>query len=78
MIIKVLGPGCDNCARLEARTHEALESLGIAATVEKVTDYGEIAAYGVMKTPGLVVDEQLVVSGRVPTATEIAQLLGSP
>ena len=77
MIIKVLGPGCDNCQRLEARTQEALDSLGIDATVEKVTDFGEIAGYGVMKTPGLVVDERLVVSGRVPTAAEIARLLAS-
>ena len=75
MIIKILGPGCDNCRRLETHTQEALTSLGMEADVEKVTDYGEIAGYGVMKTPGLVVDEQVVVSGRVPTATEIAALL---
>ncbi len=75
MIIKVLGPGCDNCRRLEAHTQQALTSLGMEAEVQKVTDFGEIAGYGVMKTPGLVVDEQVVVSGRVPTATEIASLL---
>jgi small redox-active disulfide protein 2 len=77
VIIKVLGPGCGNCERLEARTREALESLGLQATVAKVTDYGEIAGYGVMKTPGLVVDERVVVSGRVPTTSEIRQLLNS-
>ncbi len=75
MIVKVLGPGCSNCERLEARTNEALHTLGLEATVEKVTDYGEIAGYGVMRTPGLVIDEQLVVSGRVPTAAEITELL---
>lgn len=52
MIIKILGPGCDNCARLESRTREAVESLGCDATIEKVTDFGEIAGYGVMRTPG--------------------------
>lgn len=72
MNVKILGPGCKNCERLEARTREALQELGLDASVEKVTDYAQIAAYGVMKTPGLVVDEQVVVSGRVPTAREIA------
>lgn len=75
MIIKVLGPGCDNCARLESRTREALESLGWEATIEKVTDFGEIAGYGVMSTPGLVVDDKVLVSGRVPTVAEISRLL---
>lgn len=75
MIIKVLGPGCSNCERLEVRTREALDDLGLDATLEKITDYGEIAGYGVMRTPGLVVDEQLVVSGRVPTTGELTELL---
>ena len=75
MRIKVLGPGCANCKRLEERTREAVESLGLDAEIEKVTDYADIAGYGVMKTPGLVVDERLVVSGRVPTTREIAALL---
>ena len=75
MFIKVLGPGCANCKRLEERTREAVASLGLDAEIEKVTDYADIAGYGVMKTPGLVVDERLVVSGRVPTTREIAALL---
>ena len=75
MIIKILGSGCANCVRLEANTKQALSTLGLDATVEKVTDYGDIASYGVMKTPGLVVDEQVLVSGRVPDAKEIATLL---
>ena len=75
MIIKILGSGCANCVRLEANTKQALSTLGMDATVEKVTDYGDIASYGVMKTPGLVVDEQVLVSGRVPDAGEIAKLL---
>lgn len=75
MLIKVLGPGCANCKRLEDRTREAVAGLGLDAQIEKVTDYAEIAGYGVMKTPGLVIDERLVVSGRVPTAREISELL---
>ncbi len=77
MRIKVLGPGCANCKRLEERTREAVADLGLDAEIEKVTDYAEIAGYGVMKTPGLVIDERLVVSGRVPTSREIADLLTS-
>ncbi len=75
MIIKILGSGCANCVRLEANTKQALAALGLEATVEKVTDFGDIASYGVMKTPGLVVDEQVLVSGRVPDAAEITNLL---
>ena len=75
MKIKVLGPGCKNCETLEQRTRQALDGLGLDAEIEKVTDYGEIAGYGVLKTPGLVVDEQVVVSGKVPSARAIADLL---
>jgi small redox-active disulfide protein 2 len=73
--IKVLGPGCRNCATLEERTREALGSLGTEATISKVTDFAEIAAYGVMSTPALVVDDQVVVAGRVPKPEEIARLI---
>jgi small redox-active disulfide protein 2 len=75
VIIKILGPGCANCANLERATREAIAELGVDATVEKVTDYPTIAAFGVMSTPGLVVDETVVVSGRVPRAAEIKMLL---
>lgn len=75
MIIKILGPGCSNCQNLERVTREAVADLGLDATVEKVTDYPTIAGYGVMSTPGLVVDEKVVVSGRVPRAAEIRMLL---
>jgi len=78
MIIKVLGSGCANCVRLEANVKEALAASGIVdATVEKVTDYADIAAYGIMSTPGLVVDDRVLVSGRVPDAAEVAQLIAS-
>ncbi len=75
MIIKVLGPGCANCVNLERITREAVETLGLDATIEKVTDFATIAGYGVMATPALVVDEKVVVSGRVPTETEVRGLL---
>jgi small redox-active disulfide protein 2 len=75
--VKILGPGCKNCQNLESRTREAIAELGLDASVEKVTDYAAIAGYGVMKTPGLVVDDAVVVSGRVPTTEEITGLLRS-
>ncbi len=75
MIVKILGPGCTNCQKLERATREAIADLGLDATVEKVTDYPTIAGYGVMSTPGLVVDEKVVVSGRVPRSSEIRMLL---
>ena len=75
MIIKVLGPGCANCVNLERITREAVETLGLDATIEKVTDFPTIAGYGVMATPALVVDDKVVVSGRVPTETEVRGLL---
>ncbi len=77
MHVKILGPGCRNCRNLEAHTRQALDQLGLDASVEKVTDYAEIARYGVLSTPGLVVDEKVVVSGRVPGADEIADLLSA-
>lgn len=75
MIIKVLGPGCTNCKNLERVTREAIAALGLDATIEKVEDYAEIAAYGIMSTPALVVDEQVVISGRVPTTAAVRELL---
>ena len=75
MIIKVLGPGCANCVNLERVTRQAVDGLGIDATIEKVTDYPTIAGYGVMATPALVVDEKLVLSGRVPSTAQVRQLL---
>jgi small redox-active disulfide protein 2 len=75
MKIKVLGPGCANCVNLEKATRQAVEDLGIAATIEKVTDYAAIVGYGVMRTPALVVDEALVLSGRVPTASQVREIL---
>ena len=75
MIIKILGSGCANCANLERATREAATDLGIDATFEKVTDHATIASYGVMRTPALVIDETLVLSGRVPTTTQVREIL---
>lgn len=76
MHVKILGSGCANCVNLEKNTREALASLGLDAEVSHVRDVAEIASYGVMRTPGLVVDDDLVLSGRVAKPTEIAALLG--
>lgn len=75
MQIKILGPGCRNCVNLEKATRKALDELGLTADVVKITDYADIAAYGIMSTPGLVVDGTVLVSGRVPKAAEIKKLL---
>jgi small redox-active disulfide protein 2 len=77
MNIKVLGSGCANCKTLEQRTAEAAARLGMDPSIEKVTDFGDIAAYGVMVTPGLVIDEQVVMSGRVPSVDELEKLLAA-
>lgn len=75
MKIKILGSGCANCVNLESATRQAVADLGLEATFEKVTDYSDIAAYGILRTPGLVVDEQVVLSGRVPTPNQVKLLL---
>ena len=75
MTIKVLGPGCMNCRTLERRTLDALREMNTQANVEKVTDLDGIMAYGVMRTPGLVIDEKLVWQGGVPTVEKIKELI---
>ena len=70
--IEVLGPGCDNCRRLEANAREAVAMAGVEAEIVKVTDYREIAAHGILSTPGLVIDGKVVSAGRIPSAGDIA------
>ena len=75
MIIKVLGPGCMNCITLEKRTKEAISLLKVDALVEKITDYSEILSYGIVRTPGLLIDGMVAVQGRVPTVDELQEIL---
>jgi len=77
MQIKILGSGCANCVNLEKNTRKALATLGLDAEIVKVTEYADIAAYGVMRTPGLVIDEVVVLSGKVPTAATVAELISA-
>jgi small redox-active disulfide protein 2 len=72
MEIKVLGTGCPNCKRLEKLTRQAVSDLGVDATVIKVEDLDKIMGYDILATPALVIDENVVVSGRVPRKDEIA------
>jgi small redox-active disulfide protein 2 len=76
MEIKVLGKGCANCMRLEAMVHEVVSEKGLTANLEHVRDEREIVSYGVMKTPGLVVDGKVVSYGRIPSKGEIEGWLG--
>jgi small redox-active disulfide protein 2 len=73
--IKVLGPGCENCKKLAYLTERAVTHLSIEAHIEKVTDYAEIMKYPILSTPGLVINEQLVASGRIPGEAEITTFL---
>ena len=73
--IKVLGSGCANCKRLEAIARKAIEDLGLEAEIEKVTNYNEIMKYPILSTPGLVINEELVSSGRIPSEAEITDWL---
>lgn len=73
--IKILGSGCLKCNALEAATKEALTQLGITDTVDHVTDFSQIAAYGVMSTPALVVDGKVVSYGKVLKTDEVVKIL---
>jgi len=75
MEINILGAGCTNCNTLEKLTREVVEKNNIDATVTKVEDFIEIMKLGVMTTPALIVDGQVLVKGRVPSVAEIKQLL---
>jgi small redox-active disulfide protein 2 len=73
--IKILGPGCTKCQQLEALTRNAVADLRLDAHIDKITDPGEIAAWGVMTTPALVVDDDVVLAGRLPTEQALAAIL---
>jgi len=73
--VKVLGSGCAKCNALEAATKAALESLGMDTTIDHVTDFAKIAAYGVMTTPALVVDGKVVSYGKALKTEEVVKIL---
>jgi small redox-active disulfide protein 2 len=73
--IKILGPGCKNCVLLYKMTSQAVQDLGIDATIEKIEDYAQIAGYGVMSTPALVLDGVVAFSGRVPTPSNLKEII---
>jgi small redox-active disulfide protein 2 len=75
MEIKILGSGCTKCKSLEKVTREVVEEMKLDANVTKVEDIMEIMSFGVMTTPALVVDGKVLLKGRVPSASEIKQLL---
>lgn len=75
LTIKVLGSGCANCKRLEQIARKVVEEMSLEAEVVKVTDYKDIMAYNILSTPGLVVNEKVVSSGRIPTPAEVSAWL---
>ena len=75
LTIKVLGSGCANCKRVEQIAHKVVTDMGIEAEVIKVTDYAEIMAYNIMSTPGLVINEKIVSTGRIPAPAEVTTWL---
>jgi len=77
MNIKILGPGCARCQQLGKTTREVVKELGIDASVEEVKDINKIVEYAILTTPGLVIDEELVCAGRVPTKAEVTQLIAN-
>lgn len=75
--VKILGPGCANCRKLEAVAREAASSAGLEAEFAKVTNMKDIMAYDLISTPGLVINEKLVASGRIPTVAQVRQWMGA-
>ena len=71
LTIKVLGSGCANCKRVEQIARKVVTILGIEAEIIKVTDYNDIASYNILSTPGLVINEKVVSTGRIPSEAEI-------
>ena len=71
LTIKVLGSGCANCKRVEQIARKVIADMGIEAEVIKVTDYKDIMAYNILSTPGLVINEKVVSTGRIPTPAEV-------
>lgn len=77
MKIKILGTGCSRCHQLEQTVKDVVKDLGIEASFEEVKDIKKIMSYPILTTPGLVVNEEVICSGRVPNKTEVTQLIVS-
>lgn len=75
MEIKILGPGCINCRNLERATINALAELDLAAEVTKEEDINKIVNYGIIRTPALVINEKVVLSGRIPSVKELKDII---
>ena len=75
MNIKILGTGCPKCKTLEKITREAVAEAGIDATVEKVEDIVDIMNYGILHTPGIVINGKVVLSGQVPSVSQVKEIL---
>jgi small redox-active disulfide protein 2 len=75
MEIKILGPGCPNCERLEKYTRAVVQELGIDASITKIKDMNQIISYDILSTPGLVINDEVVSSGRVPSKAEVTTLI---
>ena len=75
MNIKIIGPGCARCHQLGQTTKEVVQELGLDASVEEVKDIKKMMEYPILTTPGLVVNEEVVCSGRVPNKAEVTQLI---
>jgi len=73
--IKVLGSGCMNCKRIEAMARKVVTDLSVEAEIEKATDYAEIMKWPILSTPGLVINDKLVSTGRIPSEGEIVDCL---
>lgn len=71
MTIKILGPGCANCKKLEEIVREAVGKLGIEAEIRKITDIPEITSYGVFRTPGLIINDKIALQGKLPVLTTL-------
>lgn len=77
MVIQVLGPGCANCERVAEVARQAITQMGMEATIVKVKDRSEWQRYGLMFTPGLVIEEKLVCGGRIPSPEEVSTWLAN-
>jgi small redox-active disulfide protein 2 len=75
LVVKVLGSGCANCKKVEETARKAVNMLGMQAEFVKVTDYAQITEYPILSTPGLVINEKVVCSGRIPQEAEVVTWL---